>query len=110
MFDDVKDVVNLIRESFANATINFVSLIPRRARYKSHIRIMHKFNSWASSFCKTEQLNYINIFSSFLVKTPREWWLNTKLFMGDKVHFNKIGNSVLAKVLIGIANSPKSSG
>ena len=107
VFEDINDIVNLIRDSFTNVMINFISLIPRRARYKSHIKNMHKFNGWASSFCKTEKLNYINIFSSFLVKTPREWWLNDKLFMGDKVHFNKIGNSVLAKVLIGVANSPK---
>ena len=82
-------------------------LIPRRSEYRHHIRNMHKVNNWIETFCKKEHIRFINIFTHFLVKEPHMWELNYKLFNGSKLHFNKVGDSVLAKVLIGVANLPR---
>ena len=107
MFEDLEDIVDLAREVFPHAKINLISLIPRRAKYKEHISNMHAVNSWISGFCKKESIRFVDIFSFFLTKTTREWWLNEKLFNGSKLHFSKVGDSVLAKVLIGVANLPQ---
>ena len=95
---------------FPNAKINFVSLIPRRIKYTSHIRNMHKVNLWLkgfASYVNDESIRYVDIFSFFLLKTSSAWTLNNKLFNGSKLHFSAIGDSVLAKVLIGVANRPR---
>ena len=68
---------------------------------------MHAVNNWLSRFCKKEKIRFVDVFSFFLVKTPREWWLNDKLFNGSRLHFSKVGDSVLAKVVIGVANLPQ---
>ena len=107
VFEDMEDIVDLTREVFPLAKINFISLIPRRAMYRKHISNMHAVNNWLSRFCKKEKIRFVDVFSFFLVKTPREWWLNDKLFNGSRLHFSKVGDSVLAKVVIGVANLPQ---
>ncbi len=74
--------------------------------YKKHISNMHTVNNWIRKFCKKENVRFVDIFSFFLTKTSKEWWLNEKLFNRSKLHFSKVGDSVLAKVLIGVANLP----
>ena len=107
VFEDIEDLVGLTREVFPSAKIHFISLIPRRSQYLSHIGNMHKVNDWLDKFCKKECIRFVDIFSFYLYKTPSIWKLNTKLFNGSKLHFNAIGDSVLAKVLIGVANLPR---
>ena len=107
VWEDMEDLVDLTREVFPLATLNIISMIPRRSKYRSHIRNMHAMNTWLYSFCKKEAIRFVDIFSFFVVKWPDIWLLSTKLFNGGKLHFNAVGDSVLAKVLIGVANSPK---
>ena len=104
--EDFEDIVDMTREAFPIASINIFSIIPRRSVYRSHIRNMHKMNEWLSDFCKKEAIRFVDIFSFFLYKTPTSWLLNAKLFNRSKLHFNATGDSVLAKVLIGVANRP----
>ena len=92
---------------FPNAKISIVSLIPRKAWYYTHIRNMHKLNEWLELFCSENSCRFVNMFTHFLNKLPHIWELNRKLFKNDLIHFSNIGNSVLAKVLIGVANSPR---
>ena len=109
VFEDVEDLVDLTREVFPNAKINIISTIPRRCQYSSHIRNMHRLNYWLNRFCKKKSLRFIDIFSFFVVKLDSGIWeLSRKLFNGSRLHFSRIGDSVLAKVLIGVANLPRS--
>ena len=108
VYDDIEDIVFLTKKVFPNAKINIFSLIPRRPKYTTHIRNMHKVNSWLNKFCATNaSTRYVDIFSFFLLKTPSMWSLNKKLYNGSRLHFSSIGDSVIAKVLIGVANRPK---
>ena len=111
---DIKDVckdyehlVKLTKDIFPHAKINIISLIPRRAKYRSHIDNMYEMNTWLCNFSRENSFRFVNIFSHFLLKLPHIWLLNRKLFNNSRLHFNKVGNSVLAKVLIGVANSPR---
>ena len=107
VFEDIKNLVNCTRVIFPSASINLISLVPRKAKYLTHIRNMNKFNNWARDFCMEKAIRFVDIFTFFLVKTPTIWWLNRRLFNGSKLHFNATGNSVLAKVLIAVANRPR---
>ena len=107
VYEDIEDLVELTREAFPNAKIHIVSSIPRRSQYSSHIRNMHRLNYWLNSFCKKMSIRFVDIFSFFVVKLESSWILNTKLFNGSELHFSKTGDSVLAKVLIGVANMPR---
>ena len=107
-----EDVVDLLAFVFPNAKVNIFSLIPRESRYRSHIKNMHDVNSWLDRFCqKYAGFRFVDIFSFFLTKTPSKWVLNQKLFTNSKaygrVHFTRIGYSVLAKVLLAVANRPR---
>ena len=104
--EDMEDLIDLTREAFPMAKLNIISLIPRRSMHRSHIDNMHVMNRWLDKFCKKECIRFVDIFSYFLVKKPNIWLLNTKLFNRSNLHFNHIGDSVLAKVLIGVANRP----
>jgi lysophospholipase L1-like esterase len=107
VLEDYEDLVDLVKEVFPGAKINILSLIPRRNRYGFHIDNMHKVNRWLESFCKKKSIRFVDIFSFYLVKLPNIWKLNKKLFNRDNLHFSPIGDSVLAKVLLGVANSPR---
>ena len=105
--DDFEDLIGVTREAFPNAKLNIFSLIPRKSTYRSHIINMLDFNEWLEDYCKAEALRFVNVWSFFLLRGPNIWPLNKKLFNGSLLHFSKIGDSVLAKVIIGVANSPK---
>ena len=107
VFIDYENLVKVATHTFPNARVNIVSLIPRRATYRTHINNMYKMNEWLEDFCLKNPIRFVNIFTHFLFKLPHIWHLNRKLFNDGKLHFNKIGNSVLAKVLIGVANFPR---
>ncbi len=69
---------------------------------------MHQVNDWLKSFCKKESIRFVDIFSFFLHKTSSSWMmLNDKLFNASRLHFSRIGDSVVAKVLIAVANKPR---
>jgi alkylated DNA repair dioxygenase AlkB len=108
LYEDIEDLVDLVKEVFPNAKVHFISLIPRKARYFKHIRNMHKVNDWLSVFCRKNSVRFVDIFSFFVNITPSGWLLNLKLFNRSKLHFSLTGDSVLAKVCIGVANSPRS--
>ena len=107
VYRDYENLVNVAKDVFPAAKINIVSLIPRRARYRAHINNMYEMNEWLEDFCLEHSFRFVNIFSHFILKLPHIWLLNRKLFNDSHLHFNKVGNSVLAKVLIGVANSPR---
>ena len=108
IYDDYRSLVAVTKTVFPNAKINIISLIPRIARYRTHIQNMNIMNEWLETFCTENSHRYIDIFTHFLKTLPRPhiWHINIKLFRYDKIHFSEIGNSVIAKVLIAVANSP----
>ena len=107
VYKDYENLVSYTRTVFPNAAINIVSLLPRRSSYNTHVDNMRKMNMWLHNFCLNNYIRFVNICSHFLTRT---FLLNDKLFSNDEVHFSKIGISVLAKVLIGVANSPRALG
>ena len=104
---DYENLISIAKDIFPAAKINIISLIPRRARYRGHINNMYVMNYWLESFCREHSCRFVNVFSHFLVKFPHIWLLNKNLFNTGHLHFNKVGYSVLAKILIGVANSPR---
>ena len=104
--EDFEDLFNLTREAFPQAKVNVISILPRRSKYRLHISNMHSVNEWLQDFCRMDSIRFVDMFSFFLHKRPTIWSLNSKLFNGSKLHFNSVGDSVLAKVLIGVANRP----
>lgn len=104
---DYENLVALAKDMFPAAKINIVSLIPRRARYRAHIDNMHEMNEWLDDFCHEHSFRFVDIFSHYVLKLPHIWLLNNKLFNKGHLHFNEVGNSVIAKVLMGVANFPR---
>lgn len=107
VYRDYENLISVAKDIFPFAKMNIISLIPRRARYREHINNMHVMNEWLESFCCEHSCRFVNVFSHFLVKLPHIWLLNNNLFNPRRLHFNRVGYSVLAKVLIGVANSPR---
>ena len=103
---DYENLVKVAKDVFPAANISIISLIPRHSRYNTHIDNMYEMNKWLDRFSREQSIRFVDIFSHFLIKSPHSWSLNEKLFCHDHIHFNTIGNSVLAKVLIGVANRP----
>ena len=103
--EDYSNLIQYARKMFPNARINVVSLIPRRTRYNSHKENMFRMNKWLEKFCKDEHVRFVNIFSFFLDKKFLD--INYNLFQPDDLHFTKIGDSILAKVLLAVANRPR---
>ena len=71
-------------------------------------------NEYLQNLCSQDSCNlyFIPMFTKFLVNKHlyhlrKDVILNTKLFHRDRVHFNQVGNSVLAKTLIAVANDPR---
>ena len=102
-------LVDYALSTFPGAKINAVSLIPRRTRKEKpdHRSRMIEINSWIETLCKERQVRFVNIWSFFIDKKAND--LNYKLFFNDELHLSKTGTSVLAKVLIAVANSPRST-
>lgn len=95
-----------------NARINILSLIPRRIMDDWHLQRMHIVNDYLANLCPNYKNCFmVSIFTNFLAYKERfflngEFYLNERLFKVDKLHFSPLGHSVLAKVLIGVANKP----
>ena len=106
-YRDYENLIEVTKDVFPVAKINIVSLIPRCARYRAHISNMYEMNEWLHHICDNQSIRFVDIFSHFLLKLPHIWLINKKLFDNSQLHFNRVGNSVLAKVLIGVANSPR---
>ena len=105
--EDVLDLISVAKDVFPLASINIFSCIPRKATYSTHIKNMHIFNDLLKYICEKERVRFVDIFSFFVNKVGAHWWLNTELFNRDTIHFNVKGMSVLAKVLIAVANHPR---
>ena len=107
------NLLNLINSLFSAVKINVVSLIPRRCKDYLHLqRILH-VNEFLTNLCsnKNSNLCFIRMFTKFLINKNlyhlrREVTLNEKLFNKDRLHFNSVGVSVLAKTIIAVANNP----
>ena len=96
------------KETFPNAKIHAVSLIPRRVepgwRGAAHIKRMHEMNDWLKDICHDHGDRYIQIFSYFVNRTS---YMISKLFKADRLHFSDIGHSVLGKVVMAVAYNPR---
>ena len=104
-------LTSIISDNFLYAVINVFSLIPRRLTDAQHLSRILRFNDDIMHNCLAFDFNYIDIFSHFIVHKKRFYSkgimvLNEKLYVGDKLHFSSIGNSVLAKVIIGVTYNP----
>lgn len=102
---DYKSLVDSAKEVFPNAAINLVSLVPRRTKYRTHSKNMSIMNTWLEKYCNESHCRFVNIFSFFLNRKGSD--LNYKLFNSSELHFSMIGDSVIAKVLIAVANRPR---
>ena len=105
--EDYNNLIQYARNVFPNARINVVSLIPRRTRYFCHKENMLLMNKWLEKFCNDQHVRFVNIFSFYLDKMSLD--INYDLFQPDNIHFTEIGYSILAKVLIAVANRPRKS-
>ena len=111
-YDSLLDYIEYI---FPSAVINVMSLIPRRLRYGNHLQYMLEVNDKLNDLCiKRENCRFINIFSCFLwdkrnfFQYNGHMILNEKLYVKDRLHLSHTGNSVLGKVIMGVAYNPRS--
>ena len=114
--ETLKKSFTLLIEDLSNflpdARINVLSLIPRRLVDDGHLYRIHETNEFLTSLCPMYKNCFlISIFTNYLSYKERffnygEYYLNKKLFKSDRLHFSPLGQSVLAKVLIGVANRP----
>ena len=109
VYEDYEELVEVVRKDFPAAKINIVSLIPRRLVYSAHVGNMGEMNAWLDKFCSKENIRFVDIFSFFLKydKKEKRRFLDESLFNGSRLHFNKTGDSVVAKVFIAVANRPR---
>lgn len=105
IYEDLSKLFECAKEVFPNAHINVISMLPRRDRYNTHIRNMHKMNIWLEKNCPKFNIRYVHIFSFYVNKKSGD--LYNDLFKPDLLHLNNRGCSVLGKVLIGVANRPR---
>jgi len=106
IFEDFKELFKCARETFPNAKINVMSLIPRRVNEcgLEHVHLMHDVNDFLLKSCKELGLRYVNIYTFFIRRNGR---LNRKLYKNDYVHFSVKGDAVLAKVIIAVTHRPR---
>lgn len=106
ILDSYDELISVVEDSFPNASINICSLIPRRTTYIEHRDRMFWLNDSLEKKCKAKNIRFINIFSYFIDRRTGD--LLYKLYMKDELHLSDVGSSVLGKVLIGVANKPRS--
>jgi len=110
IFEDFENLFKCARDTFPNAKINVMSLIPRRVNKcgLEHVHLMHDVNDFLLKSCKELGLRFVNIYSFFIRRNGK---LNRKLYKGvyknDYVHFSIKGNAVLAKVIIAVTHRPR---
>ena len=106
------NLLDILGDIYPYAMINVVSLIPRRQRYNLHLQHMLELNDKLSILCDDRPgCNFINIFSHFIIDkrnffAHKVMRLNNKLYYRDMLHFSPIGNSILAKVIMGVTYNP----
>ena len=92
------------------AMVNMFSLIPRCVKDTQHLKCMNIVNDELKLEClHHDNVKFINVFSNFLdrkILRQGKVGLNTKLYRKDLIHFSDVGNSVLAKVIIGVTYNP----
>ena len=107
-----KKLVQGINVKFPAVRINILSLIPRRCFDYMHLQRIFLINDFLVSLCASNRNCFlIRMFTKFLLKknlyfSKNEVYLNDKLYRADRLHFSAIGNSVIAKTLIAVANTP----
>ena len=106
------ELINVVSDNFLYATINMISLIPRRLKDSNHLGRILSINETLSLDCSMyDNCRYIDIFSNFLkykkhYYTNYEVYLNENLYIYDELHFTNKGNSVLGKVIMGVTYNP----
>ena len=106
------ELISIISDHFLNAIIKVISLIPRRLRDENHLNRILSVNEHLIYVCAMyDNCVYTDIFSHFLKYKRRyyanyEFCLNEALYEADELHFSAKGNSVLAKVIMGVAYNP----
>lgn len=110
ILNSISTLLDVLSDNFIYSMINMFSLIPRGIKDTQHLERMYLFNEEVMYECQPhDNVKFINIFSNFLEhKKLRQGIveLNTKLYQKDLIHFSGIGNSVLAKVIIGVTYNP----
>ena len=110
IMDSFSTMLEVLRDCFLFAMVNVFSLIPRVSNDTNHLRRMNMFNESLNDVCYFhDNVKIINIFNQFLNKkelSKNIFILNNKLFSKDGIHLSHIGNSVLAKVIIGVTYNP----
>ena len=108
-----KKLIELINSKFPVIRINVVSLVPRRTTNYWHVQRVFHINDFLYNLCSNENSNifFLPVFTKFLVKKDLYYHsgqviMSSKLFLKDGIHFTRIGDSVLAKTLIAVANDP----
>ena len=107
-----KKLIDMISTKLPTIRINIISLMPRRCYSYMHLQRIFCINDFLERLCKSyDKCYFIKMFSKFLLYkglyySNSEVYLNERLYKVDRLHFSAIGNSVLAKTLIGVANNP----
>ena len=106
IFQDFAQLFDLAKETFPNAKVNVISLIPRRVNNlgQEHVYRMHDVNQYLSDICKKLGMRFVNVYSCFIRRNGR---LNKKCFNGSLIHFSPTGNSVLGKFIIAVTYRPR---
>ena len=110
IMDSITTLLCIISDNFLNAMINMFSLIPRRVNDAQHLERIFLYNKDIMLECQMyDNCRFIDIFTNFLVHKKALYGsihLNDKLYRNDMIHFSNTGNSVLAKVIIGVTYNP----
>ena len=110
IMDSFSTMLEVLRDCFLFSMINVFSLIPRVSNDTNHVRRMNLFNESLDDVCYFhDNVKIINVFNHFLNKKELSkgfFILNNKLFSKDGIHLSSLGNSVLAKVIIGVTYNP----
>ena len=108
--DSFCTLLGVLSDTFLFAMVNMFSLIPRCVKDTQHLKCMNIVNDELKLECLYhDNVKFINVFSNFLdrkILRQGKVGLNTKLYRKDLIHFSDVGNSVLAKVIIGVTYNP----
>ena len=107
--DTFISLVDFTTRMFPSAKLNVFSTIPRKLVDPDHLGRIHQTNEFMYNVClQHPRCRFINITTHYLRKSRRcnDMILNDKLFNSSLLHFNDIGTSVLAKVIIGVIYRP----
>ena len=103
------NLLNFTTHTFHNARVNVFSTVPRILVDCNHLgRILHTNDFMCNVTRQHANCRFVNISTHFLRwnRQRNEMLLDRKLFNSSLIHFNKVGTSVLAKVIIGVLYRP----